>query len=106
MPGSNTGHLPQTLVGFPGQLLCVPPAGHTLEAMTLGHSDDINHLVLGKNSSHGYLLLEVIPGKLDLVGNGATIKLDLHNMSLLLPLRPVLVEPPLGLLANVLSPPC
>lgn len=31
MPGSNAGHLPQPLVGFPGELLCVPAACHTYQ---------------------------------------------------------------------------
>merc|ERR1719430_1243065 len=40
MPCTNTGNLPQTLVGLPGQLLCVPPAGNALESVTLGHTND------------------------------------------------------------------
>merc|ERR550532_818091 len=47
MPGSNTGNLPQTLVSLPGQLLGVPPAGDALEPVTLGHTHDVHHLVLG-----------------------------------------------------------
>merc|ERR1719397_1008637 len=153
MPGSDTGNLPETLVSLPWELLGVPSAGNTLVSVTLGHSDDIDHLVLGEDLTHGHLLLKVLTGKVDLVGNGASVELDLHDMSLLLPaaeelhlgvdddpdggavllhlvevlldlllaqiigplsarlserlllgLRPVLVEPPLALLANVLSP--
>merc|ERR1719464_1567084 len=153
MPSSNTSNLPETLVSLPWKLLGVPPAGHTLVSVTLGHSNDIDHLVLGEHLADGHLLLKVLTGKVDLVGNGASVELDLHDMSLLLPaaeelhlgvdddpdggavllhlvevlldlllaqiisplgarlgeslllrLGPVLVEPPLALLSNVLSP--
>merc|ERR1719220_40266 len=107
----------------------------------------------GEHGSHGDLLLEVVPGKVDLVSDRSSIELNLHDVSLLLSapqdlhlgvdentddsavllhlsqvlldlllaeiisplgaglgegfllgLRPVLVEPPLGLLSNMLSP--
>merc|ERR1719243_269874 len=153
MPGSDTSDLPQTLVGLTGQLLGVPPAGHTLEPVALGHTDDVHHLVLGEHGSHRDLLLEMVPGEVNLVGDGSSVELDLHDVSLLLSapqdlhlgvdedtddsavllhlgqvlldlllaeiisplgaglgeglllgLGPVLVEPPLGLLSDMLSP--
>merc|ERR1719362_2058499 len=153
MPSSNTGNLPETLVSLPWKLLGVPPAGNTLVSMTLGHSDDVYHLVLGEHLADRHLLLKVLTGKVDLVSNGASVELDLHDVGLLLPaaqklhlgvdddpdggavllhlvevlldlllaevisplgarlgeslllgLGPVLVEPPLALLSNVLSP--
>merc|ERR1719260_137105 len=121
--------------------------------MSLGHANDVDHLVLSEHLTNRNLLLEVVPGKVNLVGNGASVELHLHDVSLLLPaakdlhlgvdddpdggavllhlvkvllnlllakvvsplgaglgeglllgLGPVLVEPPLALLANVLSP--
>merc|ERR1719411_129192 len=153
MPRTDTGDLPQTLVGLPGQLLGVPPGGDALEPVALGHADDIHHLVLGEHGGHGDLLLEVAPSEGDLVSHGSSVELNLHDVSLLLPapqdlhlgvdddadggavllhlhkilldlllskvisplgaglgeglllgLGPVLVEPPLGLLADVLGP--
>merc|ERR1719225_462512 len=153
VPGSHTGNLPQTLVSLPRQLLGVPSAGHALEPVALSHADDVHHLVLGEHSSHGNLLLEMVPGEVDLIGDGSSIELDLHDVSLLLSapqdlhlgvdedtddsavllhlgqvlldlllakiisplgaglgeglllgLGPVLVEPSLGLLSNMLSP--
>merc|ERR1719330_775031 len=153
MPCTDTSYLPQTLVGLPGQLLCVPPACHTLESVTLGNSNDVDHLILGKDSAYGNLLLEVVPGKVDLISDRSSVELNLHDVGLLLPasenlhlgvhdhtdggavllhlveillnlllakiisplrarlgeslllgLRPVLVEPPLAFLADVLSP--
>merc|ERR1719410_277720 len=84
MPGSNTGDLPQTLVCLPGQLLGVPSAGDALESVTLGDADDIDHLVSGKDSGDRNLLLEVIPGKVNLVSDGTSVQLDLHDVGLLL----------------------
>merc|ERR1719347_1352389 len=85
MPSSNTGNLSQTLVSLPWQFLCVPPAGYALEPVTFGHSNDVNHFVLSKDSANRNFLLEVIPSKVDLISNGSAIQLNLHDMSLLLP---------------------
>ena len=85
MPGSNTGNLSQTLVSLPGQLLGVPSASHALESMTFGHSNHVDHFILGKDSSYRTLFLEVIPGKVDLVCNRSSVQLDLHDVGLLLP---------------------
>ena len=84
MPSTNTGNLPQTLVSLPGKLLGVPSAGDSLESMTLGDSNDVNHLILSKHSSDWNLLLEVVPGKVNLIGDRSTSKLDLHDAGLLL----------------------
>jgi len=46
MPGTNTGNLTETLVCLSGQLLGSPSAGNTGETVTLGNTDNINHLVL------------------------------------------------------------
>merc|ERR1719429_140581 len=84
MPSSNTGDLPQTLVSLPGQLLGVPSAGDALESVTLGDADDVDHLVSGKDSGDRNLLLEVVPGKVNLVSDGSSVQLDLHDVGLLL----------------------
>ena len=78
-------HLSQTLVGLPGQLLCVPPGGDALESVTLGDANNVHHLVLGEHGGDGDLLLKVIPGEGDLVSDGASVELDLHDVGLLLP---------------------
>jgi hypothetical protein len=153
MPGSNTSDLTKTLVRLPGQLLRVPTRSNTLESLSLGDADAIDHLVLGKDLLDGDLLLEVFAGEIDLGSNGAAVKLDLHDVrllltttkqlllsvanhthngavlpdlievlfnlllaevilpflarlgeSLLLGLRPIFVESPLALLANMGSP--
>merc|ERR1711931_177656 len=68
MPGSDAGHLPQTLVRLAGQLLGVPPAGHALEDL-----------------ANRNLLLEVAAGKVNLVSDRTAIQLNLHDVRLLLP---------------------
>merc|ERR550534_3230883 len=98
MPGSNTGDLPQTLVSLPGQLLGMPPAGDALVSVTLGDTDHVNHLILGEHLADRYLFLKLLLAQI--VGPlGARL-----GEGLLLGLGPVLVEPPLTLLADVLSP--
>jgi len=84
MPGTNTGNLTETSVGLAGKLLGTPTSGDTLETLTLGNGDDINHLVLLEEGSNIDFLLEVLASPVNLLGNGATVDLDLHNVSLLL----------------------
>ena len=85
MPGSDTGHLPQALVGLPGQLLGVPSAGHAFEPVAFGDTDNVHHLVVGEDGCHRDLLLEMVPREVDLVSDRSPIELDLHDVSLLLP---------------------
>ena len=73
-------------MSLPGKFLGVPPGGDSLKSVTLGNADDVHHLVLGEHGSDGDLLLEVVPGEGDLVSDGATVELDLHDVSLLLPM--------------------
>ena len=84
MPGTNTGDLTQTLVGLTGQLGGTPTAGDTLETVTLGDGNDIDHLVLLEDAVDLDGLLEQVAGKVNLVGDVATVDLDLHEVGLLL----------------------
>ena len=56
----------------------------TLESFSLGDTNDVNHLVFSEDLLDGDLLFEVLTGKVDLIGDGSTVQLDFHNMSLLL----------------------
>ena len=60
--------------------------GLTLEAFSLGDADQVDHLVLGEDVHDGDGLLEHSVGVVDLVGDGPTVQLDLHNVGFLLPL--------------------
>jgi len=84
MPGTNTSDLAKTFMGLPWQLLGMPTGGHTLESFSLGDTNDVDHFVFGKDLLDGDLLFEVLTGKVDLIGDGSTVQLDFHNMSLLL----------------------
>jgi len=85
MPSTNAGDFPQTLVSLPWQLLGVPPGSYTFKSMSLGDANDVDALVHGEHISDWHLFLEMLPGEVDLVGNAATVQLNLHNVSLLLP---------------------
>lgn len=84
MPSTDTGDLSQTLVGLSGQLLGSPSVGDTFETVTLGNTNDINALVLLEDGGDIDSLFKVVLGELDLVGNGTTVDLDLHQVCLLL----------------------
>lgn len=84
MPGTNTGDLTQTLVRLTGQLGGTPPSGDTLVTVTLGDGNDIDHLVLLEDAVDLDGLLEQVAGKVDLVGDLATVDLNLHQVRLLL----------------------
>lgn len=84
VPSTDTSNLTQTLVSLTGQLLGAPTAGDTLETVTLGDGNDIDHLVLLEDTVDLNGLLEQVAGKVNLVGNGATVDLNLHQVGLLL----------------------
>ncbi|DAZ95504.1 TPA: hypothetical protein N0F65_001843, partial [Lagenidium giganteum] len=84
MPGTNTGDLAETTVGLTWKTRDTPTGNHTLETVTLGDTNDIDHLVLGEDGRHWHLLFEERLGEVDLVGDRATVDLNLHEVSLLL----------------------
>lgn len=67
-----------------GKLGDTPTLGNTLVTLTVGDGNGVNDLVLLEDGSNTDLLLEVRLGELDLVGNGTTVDLDLHEVGLLL----------------------
>lgn len=84
MPGSDTSDLAETLVGLARKPLGAPTGGDTVVSVTLGDGDDINHLVVLENAVDADGLLEELVAELDLVGDRATVDLDLHEVRLLL----------------------
>lgn len=84
VPGTDTGDLTETTVGLPGKLLGAPTSSNTLVTVTLGNGDDVNGLVLLEDRLDVNGLLEVLLGEVNLVRDGATVDLDLHQVRLLL----------------------
>ena len=99
MPSADASHLAETFVRLARQLLGVPTGGDALEAVSLGDSNRVDHLVLGEHLQHNYifesmlissyridrdLLLEVLFRPVDLLRHGAAVHLDLHDVRLLL----------------------
>lgn len=84
VPGTNTSNLTQTLVRLTGKLGGTPTASNTLGTVTLGDGDDIDHLILLEDGVDLDRLLEKVAGEVNLLGDGATVDLDLHQVRLLL----------------------
>jgi len=87
MPGTDTGNLAETTMGLTREAGNTPTSGDTLVTLTLGNTDDINALVLLEDGVDGDLLFEELGGEVDLVGDGATVDLDLKDVGLLLSLE-------------------
>ena len=84
MPCADTCDLAEPFMRFAGELLGTPAGCDTLEAMALCHTDGVDHLVLLENGADVHWLFEEALAELDLVGDGAAIYLDLHEVRLLL----------------------
>ena len=84
MPGTDTGDLAETPVGLAGKASDTPTRDNTFITLTLSDTNDVNHLVLLEHSINWDLLLKELVSIVHLIGNGTTIDLDLHEVSLLL----------------------
>lgn len=84
MPRANASDLAESLVGLARETASTPAGGDTLETLTLGDTNGVDHLVLLKDGLDGDLLLEEAIGELNLVGDVATVDLDLKDVRLLL----------------------
>ncbi len=84
VPGTDTSNLTETLVSLARKLRGTPTAGDTLETVTLGDGNDIDHLVLLEDGVDLDGLLEEVAGEVNLVGNSTTVDLDFHKVGLLL----------------------
>ena len=84
MPSTDTSDLPETLSGLSGKLGHSPTGGDTFESLTLGNTDDINVLVEVEDILDLDFLLHEPLAELNLLADGATVDLDLHDVSLLL----------------------
>lgn len=58
----------------------------TLKSFSLGDTNDVDVLILGKHSLNRHRLLHMITDEVHLIGDAATIHLDLHDVSFLLAL--------------------
>jgi hypothetical protein len=84
MPGTDASNLAETLVSLTGQALGSPTGGNTLETVTLGDGDGVDELTLLEDGLNGDLLLKETNGVVNLLGDRATVNLDLHDVGLLL----------------------
>ena len=84
MPGTDTADFAETTVGLAGKAADAEALDDALSALALGAAEDIDGLVHGEDAGNADLLLEEANGKVDLLGDRATVDLDLHDVGLLL----------------------
>jgi len=84
VPSSDTTDSAETSMSLTLELLDTVSGLNTLGSVTLGDSDSVDALVLLEDLTDGDLLLELGVGPLDLLGDGTTVDLDLHNVGLVL----------------------
>jgi len=84
MPGTNTGDLSETSMSLTVQSGDTESLDHTACSLTAGNTNGINALGMLKDLTDLDFLLELGLSPIDLLGNGATVNLDLHDVSLVL----------------------
>merc|ERR1719320_749620 len=84
MPGTNTGNFAKTFVRLSWKLLRSPSECYTSESLSFGYSNNIDHLILSEYRADGNGLLKILLGPVNFIGDGSSVDLQLHDMSLLL----------------------
>src|SRR4051812_12705756 len=70
MPGTNTCNLAETPVSLAGKAGDTPTGHHTLVTLTLGDTNDVNHLILLEDGFNWDFLLKELVAIVNLVCNG------------------------------------
>jgi len=85
LKGSNEKiYLAETLVGLSWEAGSSPTSGNTLESLTLGDTNNVDLFAFFEERLHVDSLFEESVGVGNLIGNGSTVDLDFHKVSLLL----------------------
>ena len=84
MPGTDTGDLAETSMSLTVETRDAESLDDTAVALSAGDTDGINALGHLEDLTDLDLLLELGLSPVDLVSNGATVNLDLHDVSLVL----------------------
>ena len=84
MPGTDTSDLTETSMRLTVKTGDTESLDDTTCSLTAGNTDGVDALGVLEDLSDADLLLKFGLGPLDLVGNGATVELDLHDVSLVL----------------------
>jgi hypothetical protein len=84
MPSTDTSDLSETSVSLAGKLLDTKSLHDTLHTVTSGNTNSVAAVIVLEDLTDLDLLLEVIESPFDLVGDLATVKLDFHDVSLVL----------------------
>ena len=84
MPGTDTSDLAETSMCLTVKTRHAESLDHTACSLTAGNTDSINALGHLEDLTNADLLLEFALGPFDLISDGTTVDLDLHNVSLVL----------------------
>lgn len=84
MPGADTGDLAATSMRLTLEALDIESLDDTLGTVTLGDANDIDALALLEDLADADLLLELALSPVDLIADGTTVDLDLHDVGLVL----------------------
>ena len=84
MPSSDTTNLAETSVGLARHAGDTESLDDTGGSLTAGNTDGVDHLELVEDLSDGDFTLELLEAPIDLLGDGATVDLDLEEVSLAL----------------------
>ena len=84
MPSSDTTDLAETSVGLARHAGDTESLDDTGGSLTAGNTDGVDHLELVEDLSDGDFTLELLEAPIDLLGDGATVDLDLEEVSLAL----------------------
>ena len=82
MPGSDTGDLANTSMGASLQSSNSESLDDTLGSLTSGNANGVDALRVGEDLRDLDLLLELLVSEVDLVSDGTSVELDLHDVGL------------------------